>query len=219
MPEALRSYLVSFWSCFIAVVTDHNWLLVIFTGLLAVFTLLLAIYTWRLWKDARILQRAYIAVEPLGIHMMQNGSDLIGHVGVKNAGRLPARKVSWFIDITVSENGSEPDEFFPIKEHKGNIVIAPDVIATRGSAARASVTVDGLNKFCQAELGRAKEKRTFLYVWGSVSYDDGFDTNRTTTFCHRYNWINRGRDRPAGVGPYEIDAKFARHHEYGNDAT
>ena len=37
-----------------------------------------------------------------------------------------------------------------------------------------------------------------------------------TKFCHRYNWISRGRDHPIGYG---IDAEFARHHEYGNDAT
>src|SRR5262249_3485585 len=63
--------------------------LVIFTGILALFTAMLAIFTKRLWSDARILQRAYIAVEPLGIHLMKNGSDLIGHVGIKNAGHLP----------------------------------------------------------------------------------------------------------------------------------
>jgi hypothetical protein len=66
--------------------------------MLVIFTALLAIFIARPWyttkRDTRILQRAYIAVEPLGIHLMQNGSELIGHVAMKNAGRLPARKVS-----------------------------------------------------------------------------------------------------------------------------
>ena len=41
----------------------HDWLLVIFTALLAFFTA-------RLWLTTRILQRAYIAVEPHGVHSM-----------------------------------------------------------------------------------------------------------------------------------------------------
>src|SRR5262245_50746213 len=118
-----------------------------------------------------ILQRAYIAVEPLGVHLMQTGSDLIGHVGIKNAGRLPARKVGWFVGIKTSGNGIEADDFFPVQDRKGNIIVAPDTTAIRGSAP--SLQIDDLNKFCNAQVDRTKERATFLYVWGSVSYDDG----------------------------------------------
>jgi hypothetical protein len=188
--------------------------LVIFTGILALFTAMLAIFTRRLWSDARTLQRAYIAVEPLGIHLMRNGSDLIGHVGIKNAGHLPARKLSWFINIRFGHSGEERDDFFPLEFSKGNIVIAPGVVATRGSGI--SVKVQALNEFCGAAagVGRDRERPTYLYVWGAVEYDDGFNEMRTTKFCHRYNWINRKeRDKL-----YEIDAADARYHEYGNDA-
>src|SRR5262245_23914227 len=199
----------------------HDGWLAIFTGLLALFTLLLAVFTCRLWlttkNDTRILQRAYIAVEPGGIHVMESGSDLIGHVGMKNSGKLPARNVRWFIGIKHSGSGEEPLDFFPLLEReKGSIVIAPDTTATRGSAL--GVQVKTLNEFCGESNGtaRAKERPTFLYVWGVVNYDDGFKKGRKTEFCHRYNWINRGKNHPIGYG---IDAEFARHHEYCNDAT
>jgi hypothetical protein len=184
--------------------------LVIFIGILALFTVILALFTKRLWEDARILQRAYIAVEPLGIHLMKNGSDLIGHVGIKNAGRLPARKLRWFINIRFGHSGEERDDFFPLDSGKGNIVIAPGAVATRSSGI--SVKVQVLNEF--SGVGRDRERPTYLYVWGAIEYDDGFNIMRTTKFCHRYNWINRKeRDKPN-----EIDAADARYHEYGNDA-
>ena len=184
--------------------------LVIFIGILALFTAILAIFTKRVWEDARVLQRAYIAVEPLGVHLMKNGSDLIGHVGIKNAGHLPARKLSWFISIRFGHSGEERDDFFPLELGKGNIVIAPGAVATRSSGI--SVKVQALNEF--SGVGRDRERPTYLYVWGAVEYDDGFNIMRTTKFCHRYNWINRNeRDKL-----YEIDAADARYHEYGNDA-
>jgi len=228
MVDQAFNFLTRVWTQILQI--GHDDWLAIFTGLLALFTLLLAVFTGRLWSTTknytRILQRAYIAVEPGGIHVMENGSDLIGHVGIKNAGKLPARNVSWFVGIKHSGNGEEPADFFPLepadffplKPGTGSIVIAPDTTATQGSAPGPGVQVETLNEFCGASSGtaRAKERPTFLYVWGVVNYDDGFKNGQMTKFCHRYNWINRGRDHPIGYG---IDAEFARHHEYGNDAT
>ena len=45
-----------------------------------------------------------------------------------------------------------------------------------------------------------------------VRYHDGFQAGRFTKFCHRYNWIVRVQDG------FEIDRKFSRYHEHGNDA-
>src|SRR5262245_51210058 len=162
-------------------------MLVIFAGLLAIFTA-------RLWyttkRDTKILQRAYIAVEPLGIHLMQNGTELIGHVAIKNAGHLPARKVSWLVNIHASESGEERD---------------------RG------VQVQTLNELSGAEAGvdRERQRSTYLYVWGAVNYDDGFKKMRTTKFCHRYNWITRKQhDKPCVIA-----AADARYHDYANGAN
>jgi hypothetical protein len=211
MVNQAINFLISLWTYILEILQDKEWMLVIFTAILALFT-------YRLWRDSRILQRAYIAVEPRGIHMLLNGSDLIGHVGIKNAGKLPARNVSWFIGIKHSGSGEEPGDFFPLERDKGSIVIAPDTIATRGSGP--GVQVQTLNEFCGVPSGKARtsQRETFLYVWGVVNYHDGFKKKRMTKFCHRYNWINRGRNLPPAQA-YEIDAEFARHHEHGNDAT
>jgi hypothetical protein len=210
----MPNFLSNSFSYTLSILRDHDWVLVIL--LFAVFTLILVIFTRRLWSDARILQRAYIAVEPLGIHLMKNGSHLIGHVGIKNAGHLPARKLSWFINIRFGHSEEERDDFFPLQQGKGNIIIAPGAIATRDSGI--SVKVQTLNEFCRAAAGvsRDSERPTYLYVWGAVEYDDGFNKMRTTKFCHRYNWTNRGR---GDVENYEIAAEYARYHEHGNDAN
>jgi hypothetical protein len=212
MPENLPSYVENARSVALAIATNHDWMLVVFTGLLAIFTARLW-YTTR--KDTRILQRAYIAVEPLGIHLMQNGNDLIGHVAMKNAGRLPARKVSWFVNIHASESGEERDSLFPLQHDKGNIVIAPGAAATRGSAK--GVQVQTLNEFSGTGAGFDKEgeRSAYLYVWGAVRYDDGFKKMRITRFCHRYNWITRKQHD----NPCVLDAVDARYHEYANGAN
>jgi hypothetical protein len=186
-----------------------DWMLVIFTALVAIFT---GSLWWTTWKDTRILQRAYIAVEPLGIHLMANGSSLIGHVGTKNAGHLPARKLNWLISIKHSLNGAEPESFFPLEKGNGKIVVAPGTVATQ--ATNTNVSVQTLLTECAAEAAkgeRALEIDVFLYVWGAVRYDDGFKRTRSTKFCHRYNWKTRD-------GRYEIAARDARYHDHGNDA-
>ena len=180
--------------------------------LLVIFIGLLAILTGRLWfvtkKYTRLLQRAYIVVEPLGIHMNPRGTDLVGHVGIKNAGKLPARRLSWLININVSESREESNEFFPIAHGKGNIVIAPGATATHSSVKHVGLPVPN-------DEPASNPKELFLYVWGAVTYHDGFTRKRTTKFCHRYDWLNRGKWRSA---VYEIAAEFGRYHEYGNDA-
>lgn len=87
-----------------------DWLVAIFTGLLVIIAV-------RQIFDTRILQRAYVSVEPLGIEAMFDGAHLIGHVGIRNAGHLPARFVSWFIDMKYTTSGDEAD--FPLKKQTG----------------------------------------------------------------------------------------------------
>ncbi len=210
MPENLFSYFESARSVALAIVTNHDWMLVILTGLLAIF---IAVFWYSTRKQAKILQRAYIAVEPLGVRLMQNGTDLSGHAGMKNAGRLPARKVSWYIRIDVSESGTERESLFPLKRGSGNIVIAPGAIAMLGSAN--SVPAQTLGEYAGSEVASGgDEKPIYLYVWGVVRYDDGFKRMRMTKFCHRYIWVNRDQYSRS----YEIDASDARYHEYANGA-
>ena len=83
----------------------------------AVFTAVLAIFTARLWFSTdklwyvtnKTLQhtdattqrqlRAYISVEPRGINQYGLGPSFLGHVGIRNRGRVPARNVSHVIHM------------------------------------------------------------------------------------------------------------------------
>jgi hypothetical protein len=200
----------------------HEWLVALAAIATAVFTATLWWSTRKLWqatrntalaqeRDTKILQRAYIAVAPRGIHLLLPGDKLIGHVAITNAGNLPARDVSWFIDIKISASGEEAD--FPLKGGAGKIVISPRAEAVRGSAEY--VVLQTVLAAAGDTPDKARQKPVYLYVWGIVEYHDGFTGNRTTKFCHRYNWINQGR---AGSDMYEISQSFARYHEHGNDA-
>jgi hypothetical protein len=213
MLDTVEAYAVTLGQWAWSVLRDHDWMLVIFTAILAIFT-------FRLWRtthrDTRILQRAYIAVEPQGVHLLINGNDLIGHVGIKNAGHLPARKVSWAVNIKYSLSGDEPEASFPMERGEGNIVVAPGTSATQASGT--SVKLQTLLDACGEEVARGDkgaEIDVFLYVWGSVQYDNGFRRSCNTKFCHRYRWVNRGRGH---IGQYEIASAYARYHRHGNDA-
>ena len=198
----------------LGVLHDHDWMLVFFNALLAFFA---ARLWWTTYKDTRILQRAYIAVEPQGVHLMVNGNDLIGHVGIKNAGHLPARKLNCAVNIKYSLSGEEPETFLPPEKGKENIVVAPGTVATLGSGTTVKWWTLLEASAAEAARGdRGAEIDVFLYVWGSVHYDNGFKRTCRTKFCHRYRWVNRGRGH---VGQYEIAAAYARYHQHGNGSN
>jgi hypothetical protein len=144
---------------------------------------------------------------------MVSGDRVIGHIGIQNAGNMPARNLSWFIDIKRSSIGN--DATFPLGDTKGNIVISPRATALRGSDR--FVLLQDLLTACGSNDGRerGRENPVYLYVWGAVYYNDGFKDGRITKFCHRYNWITRSID---AENKSSISEKFARYHEYGNDA-
>jgi hypothetical protein len=70
-------------------------------------------------------------------------------------------------------------------------------------------------------LGRKSQKlrsmATSIFMCGGEP-DTRMDlTKRYINFCHRYP-LERMDPEPQGLG-YSISAKFARHHEYGNNAN
>jgi hypothetical protein len=133
---------------------------------------------------------------------------VLGHVGIRNAGRLPARDVGWSVTIKQSTNGSETN--FPLREVAGSIVIAPGGVAPRGT--ENELLLQDLAKASGSDRvkGRGEESEIFLYVWGIIRYHDGFRHGRFIKFCHRYNWIMRDQ------GGYRIDKTHARYHEHSN---
>lgn len=209
----------------------HNWLVT------ALFAGLVTLFTWRLWqatdelristdklwdaaratadiqeRDTKILQRAYVSVEPLGLDLLIDGAHLLGLVSIKNSGNLPARNLSWSIRMLGTVDGEQ--ESFPLKETQGNIVIAPHSETIRGADTRLVVSelLDAAGAGSQG--GRMAETPIFIYVFGIIKYHDGFTEERTTRFCHRYNW----KVRPQEAGKYGMSKELARQHSRGNES-
>jgi hypothetical protein len=181
-------------------ITIFNGLLVLVTGGLIWVGLRQADLTKQIADrqvhDTEILQRAYISVEPLGIEpFVGPKNEIVGQIGFRNHGRLPARNVSNDVYITY---GGGKRKYFPLGDvPSSTLVIAPGGMAPRGSpgADPAKITT-----------------RTYIFIWGVVRYHDGFNPNRTTKFCHRYPCARVGPDGKT------IHRRHARYHEHGNDA-
>jgi hypothetical protein len=187
-------------------IADYTLSLAWLTAVLAASTIGLWIVTWcdsrRRSEELRIIERAFIGVEPGGIRPFEGEDERIAcDVIIVNAGNLPARSVRWAIDRKFSEDPDESD--FPIDETKlsGGIVIAP-----KGRAPKGTAPV--LKDVFREKRDSAKPDRGWLYVWGLITYHDGFNAGRHINFCHRYNL--------RGERGLAISAEKARYHERGN---
>ena len=198
-----------FWS---AKLTD--WLLAVLTFFLALFTFRLWKSTDKLWQnaseDTRIIQRAYIAVEPLGIHSISDevgDQTAVAHISINNVGNLPARDVEWSIKCETDVRRYRIR--FPLNDREvyGHNTLPPGTKMMQGS-----------DRFIFDEgTEPGAEGGPFLYIWGVVHYRDGFEDSplRKTEFCHRYNFENL----PSGELQYFFRPDHARIHRYGNDAN
>lgn len=142
--------------------------------LLGIVTFLLWYATNRLVRqskdDTRILQRAYLSVAPGGMSRFISDRKLMAcDVVILNAGNLPASNITWFIDRKFSVDPIDKD--FPIKTGEGDIVIAPRVQIIKGSAPVDADDVINFNP-------NGGQRDRWLYVWGRITYLDGFKTRR-----------------------------------------
>jgi hypothetical protein len=202
----------------------------------AAFTVVLAVFTGRLWfstdklweatkklaidaentaqnqaADTRILQRAYIRVDPAGIGPSRGESKCHPNIIIKNAGNLPARHVRWCITWIVDKNDRRSD--LPI-EHltvEGDNTMPPKAKMLQGGPI--IYLGDGPNEL-------RNERGLYLYIWGAVFFEDGFGKDRTTRFCHRYNTVNldKAYDKGGVLRGRKIDASEARFNRHGNEA-
>jgi hypothetical protein len=164
--------------------------------------------------------RAYIAVQPGGINKTQNGTCAVGDVIIKNVGNIPAHNVSTHARIKVGKSkkikkfdSTDPWNMTERTIHPGDNIRR----SSTGNLDIKNIDIAGV----------------YVFVWGVVHYSDGFGNKRFTRFCHRYpgacvqhNDI-QSMNGPGGMAaivrqtryPDElIPAKYARHHQYGNDA-
>jgi hypothetical protein len=178
------------------------------TAVVALFAIVLACVGRRQIADMRIIQRAYLSVEPKGIEWTTNGF-LVGQVAFKNVGKLPATAFVSVVNKIVVRNAEWvtpiPTDAALRRKPAGLIPIGGEVLQSSGGITRQEVT--------EAQVDGEK----YLYVWGRARYKNGFNRKRYINFCHRYP-LEKMDPEPQGLG-YSISAKFARHHEYGNDAN
>jgi hypothetical protein len=156
-------------------------------------------------RDTEILQRAYIAVEPGGmVPHRDRGDRVICRVIFRNVGHLPARNVRWYGSVKPTGRMAiegEPDEpevtGFPIGElPAGSIVLPPGTETTMNVATLFTYRLQNT-----------------AFIWGIVTYDDGFGNTRFTKFCHWYD-----TKLLIGAGSFTIPADKGFLNEEGNDA-
>ncbi|MER8446488.1 hypothetical protein NKH52_25145 [Mesorhizobium sp. M1066] len=166
-------------------------------------------------ETAKLELRAYLTAVPDGINQLIRQNDVMGHVLVKNVGRLPAQNVTLLIKMERSL-GPEFDSFFrretfdlPKVATNSDRVIHPGSEMRQGSEERIAIS-----DLCLPEHN--------VYVYGIVSYHDGYGVRRSTRFCHRYATASRDHGITWDVTPNQsrtfIGADKARYHNYGNSA-
>jgi hypothetical protein len=165
--------------------------------------------------NARKELRAYLSVEADGINTFITSGEkrCIGHVKIRNVGKIPAKNVFASVDITL--NNTRDFSPSPIPDNPAiERSIQPDAFMRQGSKHQPPVS----------EVQRSER---FSFVWGTVWYDDGYGERRYTRFCHRYHGASHSPDEYQDIGglqtlvtPYTIiKADKARYHEHGNDST
>jgi hypothetical protein len=162
--------------------------------------------------------RARLSVLPRGINPMSGVDEGIGHVALKNIGKIPAQNVSLHVRMKFS-NGDEKE--FPVPsdlpiEKRIKRALQPDTEMIEGSQQQMPI-ID----FTDSTEGK------YAYIWGVSYYDDGYGERRTTKFCHRYHtakanqeWRIR-REMPSTQTPRPteiIPVEQARFHTVGNEA-
>lgn len=207
---------------------EEPWLAA-FTAVLAVATIGLGIATVGLYRtgerqldlirrnaklqdvNTRILQRAYISVQPGGIaERSLKGSH--PNIVIHNAGNLPARHISWTINCVV-DNERRRSQFDGAKPPEGDNTLPPKAEMMQGGGL---IPVgEPVGPAPPLPLIICKQPGLFLYVWGEVFYEDGFGSSRITRFCHRYNCVNLDQMKRG----HRIDKRFARFNRFGNEAT
>ena len=131
--------------------------------------------------------------------------------GVTNADAIAAVPGVWRVfrreDL---EGGASPDD--PIAHaarlsyysgRSGDIIIVPNARVRKGAHWTDK------NAFNGHVSANPDPRSAWLFVWGRISYHDGFTPKRYTDFCHRYNLHGVDSDG-------EITNDKARYHEHGN---
>jgi hypothetical protein len=169
------------------------------------FTVVLAGVGKQQIADTKILQRAYLSVEPQGIEWSGAGV-FVGQVIFKNVGKLPATE---FVNVVKKIEVRDAEWATPIPIDGDLPKITPGMIPIGAEVPQGS---PGISYAEVAKTTVSGDK--YLYVYGRAKFKDGFGSDRHVNFCHRYPWA---KVQPLTSG-YRISKEFARYHQYGNSA-
>lgn len=187
-----------------------------FTIVLAFSTVFLWLSTRRLWKvtndtlehaerTTKSELRAYIGVEPRGVTRLVDQDNLLGHIKIRNFGRIPAKNISIFV---LTDYHSDPTKMvFKI----GQLYETKTALQPRAEMILSAASVVSIDFIDVTEDGNA-DYVGCIFVYGKVTYTDEFNTSGWTEFCHRY---------PCEMmeGDSRISRKHARYHERGGNAA
>ena len=164
-------------------VTVSSTIVTAITGsVIALFTIVLAGVGKQQVTDNRILQRAYVSVEPQGIEYL--GQQVIGQVVFKNVGKLPATEFDSVVKKIEAHDAEWKVPNLTDADLPGFVGVIPiGAEAPQGSAAITPSEVE------QAQVSGDK----YLYVFGRAKFKDGFGSDRHVNFCHRYPSLGQGR--------------------------
>lgn len=169
----------------------------------------------------RLELRAYLSAVPMGINRLAGKEFGMGHVAVRNVGKLPARNVAVVVHMEVRDQRSVIFDV-PPKLDPTDRVIQPGAEMRQGSKDEIAVAL-------------LSQSNNYVFVWGVVYYDDGYGVPRFTRFCHRYNGASHTHPPKLGfvrstdnltanaiMDEWErqpiIEPDKARYHEHGNNA-
>jgi hypothetical protein len=123
-------------------------------------------------------QRAWVFVTETRASELQVGKPLSITIGFKNTGRTPARNVQIAAHLEPLPKGQIPDPKLDKTQSRG--VIPPNgtlfVTMSSGRKHAEGVTEQGLEAITSGEL--------VIWVYGTVTYDDIFETRQATMFCY-----------------------------------
>jgi hypothetical protein len=192
-------------------------------GIIAVFTVILAGSTIALWLSTHNLWkvtddtlkhsekttqrelRAYIGIEPRGVKHLIGEDSLVGHIAIKNYGKIPAKNISMF---TITDYFSDGSKFF---SKIGDVYPSKTSLPPRAEMIFGTATVVKVDSIKAADDSDA-DWIGYIFVYGKVTYTDELGTDGWTEFCHRY---------PCKMldSNFRISRKYGRYHEIDGNAS
>jgi hypothetical protein len=169
----------------------------------AIFTGWLAISTQTLVVDARQTAerqiRSYVFAKPYPwVNSIEPGQQANSAVFLRNAGQTPASNLNLQASLTKTAPQPNVDDFIRAEVQNVDSVLDPS------TEVRTWNQVDIDDRLTPEEFATVKDRKTSLYVWGTVTYDDVFNLLHHSYFCFVFTGATPSPD--GGIG--------ARHREF-----